>query len=370
MDTRPIPSPSPIEYRNLFSRLMLRRSVDEQFLIPLRPMPAIFEYLMKWYERRVLNIDIANIVIDRPIILMGLPRSGTTIVQDVLCTHPDLAYVTNAMNQFPTCFCAAEDLRRRLDLDFKAERYLADSLEVRPGSANEGLAILGRWAGVDLYSLEYREPRKEDFSPEKIQEGFSLIRKIIWCFGGGPRRLFNKNPGLLPYMLVLKDIFPDCKIIHLIRDPRMCANSLAKLCRLNQAQESRTRDKLGFATDDRGLFLPYPRFPGLAGYVAEYGADSIYTAAYLWNDAISFVDQHRDQVPFFHSVRYEDILANPEAEILNILNFCELPTVEDANAPFWEAIRKIGVIHHANAYGNYELIESICRDNMMKHGYA
>src|SRR3954447_23822330 len=120
-------SPIPIEYRNFLSRLILRRNVKEQFLIPLRRRPALFEAFMRWYERR-MNIDVSQIVIDRPIILTGLPRSGTTILQDVLCTHPNLAYVTNAMNEFPTCFCAAEDLRKRLNLDFKAERYLADSL--------------------------------------------------------------------------------------------------------------------------------------------------------------------------------------------------------------------------------------------------
>jgi Sulfotransferase family len=365
-----MPFPYPTEYSNFLSRLLLRRSVEEQFLIPLRPLPAAFEAFMKWYERRVLKIDVEHIAIDRPIFLIGLPRSGTTILQDTLCSHPELAYVTNAMNEFPTCFCAAEDLRKRLGLDFKAERYLSDSLEVRPGSANEGLAILARWAGVDLYSLQYQELRTEDFPPQKIAEGLNLIKKIIWCFGSGPHRLFNKNPGLLPYMLMLKDIFPDCKIIHLIRDPRLCANSMVKLCRLNQAQEVRTRETLGCADHRRDLFLPYPRLPTLAGYVEKFGSDSIYTAAHLWNDAVSFVGQHQNEMPFFKVVRYEDILANPQVEILKILDFCELPEVEDLGAPFWTAIKKIGVIHHTNAYGNYDLIEFICRDNMRQYGYA
>jgi hypothetical protein len=362
------PSPFQIEYRNFLSRLILRRNAEEQFLIPLRRKPKIFETFMRWYERR-LKIDVGGIMIDRPILLIGLPRSGTTILQDVLCTHPSLAYVTNAMNEFPGCFCAAEDLRRRLALDFKAERYLADSLEIRPGSANEGLAILSQWAGIDLYSLEYREPSVEDFTPEQIVEGLNLIKKIIWCFGGGPHRLFNKNPGLLPYMLVLKDLFPNCKIIHLIRDPRMCANSLVKLCRLNQTQEGRMRDKLHNPRNDGALFLPYPRFPRLAEYVEKYGPESIYTTANLWNDAVSFVDQNREQVPFFHNVRYEDLLANPEEEILKILDFCELPKVEDRNATLWQAIKKIGVIHHTNTYSNFELIESICGAIMSRHGY-
>jgi hypothetical protein len=365
----PVQASLRVEYANSISRWILGPHIDRQFLFALQPLPALIERFLQWYERSMLDIDLGNIEIDRPIFLIGLPRSGTTILQDILCTHPDLAYVTNVMNQFPTCFCATEDLRRRLGLDFKGERYLGDSLEIRPGSANEGLAILARWARLDLYSLEYRERGKDEFSPEQLEEGLKTLKRIVWCFGGGVHRLFNKNPGLTPYILLLKEAFPDCKIIHLIRDPRMCANSMIKLCRLTQAQELKIRANLHRTNGNRGQFVPYPRFPRLAEYVEKYGVDSLHTTAHLWNDAISFVDRNRDQAPFFYDVRYEDILANPKEEILKILDFCELRRIEDTRAQLWQEISKVGVIRHSNNYGDYEVIETICRSNMIKHGY-
>jgi hypothetical protein len=367
METKP---PPPSIYRNFLSRLILRRSAGEQFLIPLRPKAPIFVAFMNWYEQHILHVDTSNIIVDRPIFLTGLPRSGTTILQDVLCAHPHLAFVTNAMNEYPACFCAIEALRKRFDLDFKVERYLGDSLEIRPGSANEGLALLARWAGIDLYSLEGQKLRKEDFSPEEMALGLETIKRIIWCFGYGPRRLFNKNPGLLPYLSMLPELFPDCRIIHLVRDPRMCANSMLKLCRLNRAREVEMRRKLGSPRDEQSLFLPYPRFPRLAEYVETFGADSISTTAHLWNDAMTFVEGARQDVRSFYNVRYEDILANPRQEILKILDFCELSTVDDPQAPLWTAAARIGAIHHTNAYGNFELIESVCRDNMRNYCYV
>ena len=33
------------------------------------------ERFLKWYERRILHIDVSAIVIDRPIFLIGLPLS-------------------------------------------------------------------------------------------------------------------------------------------------------------------------------------------------------------------------------------------------------------------------------------------------------
>src|SRR5262249_49771201 len=152
----------------------------------------------------------------RPIFLIGLPRSGTTILQDTLCAHPDVAFITNSMHQYVRCFCAAEDLRKRLRLDFRGERYLKDGVEVRPGTANEGHAFLAQWRRVDPYSLAYVEFRIEDFSPEDLATLRENIRKMIWCFGAGARRFLNKSSNHLVHLALVRTLFPDARIIHLV----------------------------------------------------------------------------------------------------------------------------------------------------------
>jgi len=359
----PLPMNLHAEYRNLLSQWILKPFVDRQFLVPLRPLPASMERFLKWYERRVLHIDVSAIVIDRPIFLIGLPRSGTTLLQDILCRHPDVAFMTNAMNQFPSCFCGAEALRRRLGLDFRAERYV-DGLEIRAGSANEGMAFFAAWFGVDLHSLEYKDVRIGDFTPGEVNGWRETIRRIVWSSEGTRSRFFNKNPGLLPYMALLNDVWPDAKFIHLVRDPRLCANSMIKLCRRNQAQEAKLSGR-----SEENLIIPYPRLPNLAENVRRYGAHDIRTTAHLWNDAMSFVDRHSASIPFIHTVRHEDVVANPGRELSKILEFCELRAIDDPGAPFWREAGRLGVVPAGGDYGHFEVIEEICRSSMDRYGY-
>ena len=101
----------------------------------------------------------------------------------------------------------------------------------------------------------------------------------------------------------------------------------------------------------------------------QYPADDVRTTANLWNDGVSMVEEDRHSTPYFYEVLYENIVANPEREILEILKFCELPEVDRSNRPFWNQISQVGVVRHTNRYGNFALIEKICRNHMKRYGY-
>lgn len=356
-----------VEYPNLLSRIVLADSVDAQFPFPLRPRPKLETWFLRWYERHRLRVDTRHIAIDRPIFLVGLPRTGTTMLQDILCSHPQVAYLTNLMPSYPDCFCAAHVLCKRFHINFKADRFLGDSVEIELNSANEGLNILKGFED-DFYSLKYRELRVSDFAPELVEEWREGIKRVLWCFGGASPRFFNKNPEFTVHIRFLKELFPDAKIIYLVRDPRTCANSMVKLCNLIRTQEAKLRDKFGKGSGPAGAFVPYPRLPKLAEYVALYGAADIRTTANLWNDSVSFVDACASDCSFL-TVRYEDILAEPRSEIAKILDFCELPEADASVERFWEKVRRIGTLRHSNRYGDFGLIEEICRANMERHGY-
>jgi hypothetical protein len=356
---------STVEYPNVLSRLLLAGSVERQFAFPLWPRPQFETRLLQWYERNVLRVDTSGIVIDRPIFLVGLPRSGTTMLQDILCAHPAVGFLTNLMNAYPDSFCAMHVICKRLRLDFRADRFLGDSIEIELGSPNEGLTAL-RGLEQDFYSLEHRALKLEDFSPQIVEGWREGIRRVLWCFGGRARRFFNKNPEFLTQMRFIRQLFPDAKFVYIVRDPRECANSMVKLCRLIQTQEARLR---GLGEGAGGLFVPYPRLPKLAEYVATYGADDIRTTARLWNDSVAFVEDSAPEC-VFHRVRYEDILADPAGEIAGILRFCELDPVDPSVTQFWDKIRNVGVLRHSNQYGSFELIEKICAGTMERYGYA
>jgi len=315
-------------------------------------------------------VDTCNaikITIDRPIFLVGLPRSGTTMLQDILCSHPEVGYLTNLMAVYPDAFCAAHVICKRLHIDFKADRFLGDSVEIELSSANEGLTFLKGFE-EDLYSLKHRQLTLRDIPHQLVDEWRQAIKRILWCFSGGTRRFFNKNPELLTHIRFIRELFPDAKIIHLIRDPRVCANSMVKLFNLVQAQEAKLRGPARNGGSPTDLFVPYPRMPKLLEYIERYGAGDVRTTANLWNDSVSFADACASECPFF-TVRYETFVADPTAEISKILEFCELPEVDQSIERFWNKIRGVGVLRHSNRYGSFEVIEEICRANMERHGY-
>lgn len=358
------------QYANLFSRLILKDGFENQFALTQYPI-GLIERFLKWYENNILSkIDVSDIRIDRPIFVIALHRSGSSMLQDILCTHHNIVYITNTMNQFQTCFCAAEFLRKRFKLNVRGERYLKDSVKVDTGSPSEGIAFWVEWLKYDPYLIDYVNRKIEDFTFQEIENIYRSIRKIIWCFEEHKfSRYFCKNPALLPHISLLKDIFPDAKFILLVRDARTSANSLVKLYHLNMDQLSKIRSKKRQYIYDNKVFIPYPRLPRLAEYIERYGPEDIRTTAHLWNDAISFVSKHKNKLPSFYEVRYEDILTNPKKEISKIFEYCELPEIKKNNKAFSQKISKVGVIHHKNIYGDFDVVESICRENMLKYGY-
>jgi hypothetical protein len=359
---------SKIEFPNLHSRLLLRRHFERQSSIPDDP-PWLVEKSLRFLERVVLRVNLRGIRVDRPIFLLGLPRSGTTMLQDLCCTHPGLAYFTNVMHQFPSCFGAAEMLRKNLKLDARGERFIGDSIEVAGGSPNEGLKFFGTWFGWDAYSPHYEPRDPESFTRDEIARIHETIRKAIWCFGRPWRRFFSKNPGAIPDMPRLNRIFPDGKFLHIVRDPRNCANSMRKLYQAEKRQQAFLRSLDKSIPKDRPVFIPYPRVPKLPEYLDQYGPDDVRTTAHVWNDCIDMVNAYKGQMRNFLEVRFEDFVVNPKDQMARIFDFCELPQPEIDNFAFWDQMCGVGKVHHTNRYGEYGVIEEICRANMQKLGY-
>jgi hypothetical protein len=353
----------------LQSRILLNGLFQRQFIIPENP-PWYVERALTAFERFCLRIDLSQFAVRKPIFLLGLPRSGTTMLQDLCCTHPQLGYVTNAMHQFPRNVCAVEVLRKWLRLDGRGERYLGDSIEVEAGTPNEGLKFWGYWFGWDPHQIRYSPRAPESFTQAEIDEIHYQLKRVMWCFGPDPdRRFFTKNPALIPDIGILRHIFPDAKFIHIVRDPRKSANSLLKLYRLESQQLELIRSQKKHGLYDRGVFIPYPRIPKLPDYLEQWGPDDLRTTSHVWNDAVSIIHDWAPKLNHFLEVRYEDIVAEPERQMQRIFDFAELRPITADDKPFWEKLSQVGKVHHKSHYGDFEVIEDICRGNMQTLGY-
>jgi hypothetical protein len=357
----------PVEFPNLWSRLLLQRGFDKQFIVP-GSVPRLMRWFLAFVERCVLQVDTRGIEVRKPIFLLGLHRSGTTMLQDLLCSLPEISYITNRMSVHPEHICAVEEVARWLRLDVRGERFLRDGVELSGSSPNEGVPFWQRWLGEDPFDIRYVERRIEDFSPERCAAIVNDIRKILWCFWPRGGRFFSKNPCLLPYARLLGQLFPDARFIHILRDPRRTANSMVKFYRMTQQQLAWIRAHGGHGMYDERPYMPFPRLPRLAEYVERYGPDDIRTTAWLWRDGVALMDEVKDQLPSFLEVRYEDIVANPPGSLQRILDFCEL----DASVKYPEfsiRLSKVGKSPSRSEDDSTGVVEEICGEVMRQHGY-
>lgn len=318
---------------------------------------------MTQIEKRKFNQDLSSIPINKPIFIVGLPRSGTTLIYNLLCAHEQAAFVTNSMNSFPEAPCTIEWMRKKFHWNIKGERFLADSIDVDFGSPSEPLTFWGRWMGRDVDSLYWAEQSKQDLGQERVDTIYNDIRKILFTFGSGHNRFVLKYPVMQTELRVLQELFPDAKFIHILRDSRPAANSLIKLFRLSNNQLKKIKHP------NIQYIIPYPRVRGLKSYVEQYGPESVECTARVWQEAVELVQETAKDLKHYYEFKYEDLLQNPRQELEKIFNFCELSWPQQANENFAKHYAGIGKTHHKNNYTDFERITAITEPLLKKLKY-
>jgi sulfotransferase family protein len=150
---------------------------------------------------------------NRPIFLVGCPRSGTTLLSTMLHAHPRIAMPPETRFLLPAYRnrAAYGDLRQP-----ENRRRLAHDLVADPGRFHE-------------LQLD------RDDIVEKIVAGAPTIGSAagtIWrefARSRGKARWGEKRPAYWRDMGMVLRLFPDAQIVHLVRDGRACVASLSKV---------------------------------------------------------------------------------------------------------------------------------------------
>lgn len=216
-----------------------------------------------------------------PVFLIGTPRSGTTLLHQMFDHHPAFAlpYESKYISIFRTHldeFGDLSDPKNREALIISIEKFMCHAWMER---------VHDEWI-----------PGLAAAAPELARNAapsYSGVMEAIYTFFAKQRkrpRWGDKMATFKRVMPTMLELFPDAKIIYLIRDGRDVAASLLPL---------------------------------------SFGPNTAYVAAKKWKnsvqDGLKFAKSHPDQV---YTIRYEDLTEDPEKYLREICAFVGEPFTE------------------------------------------
>lgn len=169
-----------------------------------------------------------------PIFILGAPRTGTTLLHNLLSLSPKLSTCSTFCAAFPASFLLAERFRALFSPFLPPTRPM-DAMRLHwdlPQEDELGTCVLS--AGASPYSMLYFMSPVDDLLPLYTLSPLSpqtarwtaafrlLLQKLTLraSLSSSPGRLLLKSPvhtARVPHLLAL---FPDAKFVHVRRDPR------------------------------------------------------------------------------------------------------------------------------------------------------
>ncbi len=283
--------------------------------------------------------------IDRPIFIVGCGRSGTTLLFDIISQHPDVSRSTG----YPD----GED----------HDGWIRYGNCPMSGIGNRASDVYGSGINGRHYC-----PHLD--SSDLTNETVDLMRNYVFdaISKGGGKRFLNKQPHLSNKIDYLLGIFPDAKIIHIVRECRLVVASWIMVMRQHESLMA---------------YLPEEKYPCLWLFERPVRAEEI--SCLKRNKRFSIGDEKRMWVDYWCKVnmgiasqmmrrlhqlcvvRYEDLLRDPESLMGAINEFLDL---DEYSYDFRNIDRGRSGIHEDVLTSAYEdRISSISRDVMRYFGY-
>ena len=249
--------------------------------------------------------------IERPIFMIGAPRSGTTLIADIVSFHEDLGWFSNYCARYHR-YPQAAALSRLVDIPLVGN--LLRGKEASGGKnrwksrlpyPREAYSIWDHYCRPG-FSIEYLFNLRP--TPKEKDDIRSFIHKVLRY--QGKKRFFNKmtGPARIGY---LSEIFPDACFIHIIRDPRAVVSSLLNV---------------HFWINYGGYDSPWWKNGLVDDYARMWkasGENPSVLAAVQWRQIIEHarceVEALADSSITYMEVKYEDFTAHPETGLEEIL---------------------------------------------------
>jgi len=251
--------------------------------------------------------------VDRPVFLVGMPRSGTTAIFESLATHPDVGWLSHHFNRFPRLPALAA-LARLCDVSPFFRKAVAPPSRgrawferLRDGPA-EAYDVWETYCG-EKFRFDYLLGQRA--TPEERDRMTRVVRAVLRY--QGKKRFVAKltGPARMGYLMSL---FPDARFVHILRDGRAVVDSLMRVDFWRDS--SRTREPAW----RNGLSDAYLRT------WEAHDRSPLVLAALQWRAVIERAREERDALrpERYVEMRYEDFLAGPAAVMQRIWEAAEL----------------------------------------------
>lgn len=249
---------------------------------------------------------------DNPIFVVGLPRSGSTLFENIISMNPKVLLLGEVLFLTPWRKDFRYFLKKQVG-DLRDERNIEKMLdlifsdEYVPGITGSFWRFRHIDAGknIGLRKELFLKIKSSDKSLESI---FKIIIAETTRFSGLPRCCVA-FPVYANHVPELMRWYPNCKIIQVTRDPRGIAIS-------------KTNDPTGAAL----MIKEYPH----ARFFIRKMMILFVIIQYIWVSKLHCKYKNLKNYALF---RYEDLLVSPEEEIRKICAFAEIEFIPEMLNP-------------------------------------
>lgn len=206
---------------------------------------------------------------NRPIFVIGCPRSGTTLLRLMLHSHPRIAIPAETRFVIPA---------------YRARGEFGDLADAANRRALGEWIVTGKKVKFFELGLDATETVDEIAAgPATMGSALGTVFRA-YARSHGRVRWGDKRPSYYKHVDLLRKMWPDAQFVHLIRDGRDCVASLKE--------------------------MPW------------YTGDT-YQAVAAWRDAIDTGHRHAAKLgpDSYYELQYERLVADPEQELTALCGF-------------------------------------------------
>lgn len=283
-----------------------------------------------------------------PIFIVGAGRSGSSVFHRLMCRHPRVAWLSRTLERWPNAAAINRAVMHAL-----AVPGLGSSLSriIDPGECYdywEQIAPGFTWACRDLVATDVQNDVRANVRHELAWQTTKRRPQLVVKVTGWPRVGF------------LREIFPNAKFIHVLRDGRPVAASFLKV-----------EWWRGWRGPSGWLFGDLT-----AEQAAEWQRHDrsfVALAGIQWKILMDAMESAKGSVPAscMVEIRYEDLCRDPVEHFRRVAEFAELEWVPE----FERAVRGAALRSENEKWrrdftsDQQAILESVLQGHLVRYGY-